>query len=226
MSEVILAAQTGRETGTSNSRRLRAADRVPGVLYGGDGPAEKLSFVRKDLRDALTTDAGRNAVIRLQYDGTSVLTMLREVQVHPVRRRVIHIDLVRLDEDAKVEVEVPIELVGDARAVTAEGGLAQQRLTDLQVSVRPSDIPNVVEVDVSDMVMDDVISVADLTLPDGVEVLNDPEFPVVVAEITRAAVSEEDEAAEGEDGEEGEGADGDDAEGSADDDASGGDDQE
>jgi large subunit ribosomal protein L25 len=214
MSEVTLNAETGRELGTAPSRRARREGRVPAVVYGGGEAATSVSVDRAELRRVLSTDAGLNALITLNVDGYSFITVVRELQRHPVRRDVVHVDFLKVDPTAPIEVEVPIRLVGEAKQVTTNGGMTEQRVSFLKVLVRPDAIPDSIEVDISDMTLEhSSILVADLVLPDGVESRSTPSQAVVTAELTRAAVT----ARGSEDGEEG-------AEGAAEaGDASGGD---
>lgn len=213
MSEVKLTATSGRTTGTRPSRRLRAEGRVPGVIYGGGEAASTVEFEWPELRAALSTDAGMNALVRIELDGSSFLTIVREMQRHPVRREVTHIDFLKIDETAKIEMDVPIVLIGEAKEVQVNDGLVEQKLQFLTVLVRPADIPNEIEIDISEMQIDDAIHVSDLQLPSGVEVLNEADETVVTADVTRAALVPDDE----EEGVEGEG--GDDAEAEGDGDA-------
>lgn len=190
MSEVTLTAETGRETGTRPSRRARAEGHVPGVVYGSGEPAISVSLDRKDLRRALSTGAGQNALITLVVDGERHIAVVREIQRHPVRREVTHIDFLKVDPSAPIEVEVPIRLTGEARGVTSQGGITEQRITVVKVLVRPDSIPDSVEVDITDMTLDHSILVKDLTLPDGVTATSNPQQAVVTAELTRAAVTQ------------------------------------
>jgi large subunit ribosomal protein L25 len=189
MSEVILAAETGRTVGTRPSRRLRAEGRVPGVVYGGGKPAQTITFRRADLRHALNTEAGRNALVRLEFEGESFLTLVREIQRHPVRRDVTHVDFLKVDETKPVELDVPVVLVGEPKQVTVMGGMTEQRLNSVRVRVRPDNIPNAIEVDISDMRLDRSILVKDLVMPEGAVSLSKPQQAVVTAELTRAAVT-------------------------------------
>ena len=189
MSEVTLTVETGRTTGTRPSRRLRAVGRIPGVIYGGGGPATQVTFLRSDLRTALTTEAGQNALVTMIADGEQFLTVVKEVQRHPVRRDVIHVDFLKIDSDKPIEVEVPIRLVGEAKQVTVNGGMTEQRLNSLLVRVRPDRIPNAIEVDISVMTLDRSLLVKDLELPEGVTSLSKAQQAVVTAELTRAAVT-------------------------------------
>lgn len=197
MSEVTLPAESGRPTGSRPSRRLRAAGRVPGVIYGHGEPAETVSFLYADLREALTTDAGRNALIRIETGAESHLTVVKDLQLHPVRRELSHVDFVKVKVGEAIEVEVPVVVTGEAKAVTQNQGITALRMTEVLVSVRPDRIPNEFEVDVTDMDLDSTITVADLDVPEGVEVLTDPEEVLVSAELTRAALVDTEEEAEG-----------------------------
>jgi large subunit ribosomal protein L25 len=189
MSEVTLIAEAGRTTGTRPSRRLRAEGRVPGIVYGAGKPAETITFARADLRHALNTEAGRNALIRLEFEGQSFLTLVREIQRHPVRRDVTHVDFLKVDETKPVELDVPVALVGEPKQVTVMGGMIEQRLNTVRVRVRPDQIPNAIEVDVSEMRLDRSILVKDLVMPEGAVSLSKPQQAVVTAELTRAAVT-------------------------------------
>jgi large subunit ribosomal protein L25 len=188
MSEVTLTAETGRTTGTAASRRARLENSVPGVVYGAGKPSLPISIRRSDLRRAMTTDAGSNALVTLTVDGESDKVLVREVQRHPVRRDVTHIDFMRIDPTKPVELEVPIVLVGEAKQVTVNGGMTEQRLNKLKVRVRPDAIPNSIEVDISVMRLDKSLLVKDLDLPEGSVSLSKPQQAVVTAELTRAAV--------------------------------------
>ena len=216
MSEVTLTASTGRETGTRPSRRLRREGLIPGVVYGEGKDATVLSVDRKELRRALSTDAGQNALISLTVDGTTYLTVVKELQRHPVRREVTHVDFLTVDPDAAIEVEVPIHLVGEAKEVSQNGGITEQRLMALKVLVKPGAIPDGIDADITDLTLTTTITAADLVLPAGVELVTDPEQAVVTAELTRAAVTARNE------GDDSEGGDGDgDAKAAGDGDAEG-----
>lgn len=213
MSEFKITLTTGRPNGSRSARRMRNDNLIPGVVYGLGTDPLPVSVQGADLRRALTTDAGLNALLELDVDGSHELAVVKEIQRHPVRREVIHIDFLRVDPDARIEVEVPIHTVGDAELVHQEDGIAVLRLNSVLVSVKPTDIPDGVMVDISEMTMDTTITVEDLDLPAEVDVVTSGDEVVVSAEITRAALVEdttaEDEAGEeGEAGDAGEGADG------------------
>ena len=220
MAEITLQATTGRPTGSRASGRLRAEGKVPGTVYGLDKDPQSVAVVWRELRAALVTDAGLNALIDLHVDGAKGdLVIVKELQRHPVRRDVLHVDFLRVDADELIAMDVPIVLEGEASKVLAADGVVDQALHHLGVSSKPSDIPNEILVDVSELEVGDVIRIGDLQLPSGVTTDSDPEMAVVTASIPVVDLgeSEEAEAAEGEgaEGEAGEGEAGEAAEGDA-----------
>lgn len=212
MSEFKITLTTGRPSGTRAARRMRRDNVVPGVVYGLGTEPLAVSVQGADLRRALTTDAGLNALLDLDVDGSHEMAVVKEIQRHPVRREVIHVDFLRVDPDARIEVEVPIHTVGDAEKVHHEDGIAVLRLNSVLVSVKPTDIPDQVMVDISEMTMDTTITVDDLDLPAEVDVVTPGDEVVVSAELTRAAlvqdaVAEDEGAGESDEGESAEGGD-------------------
>ena len=176
--QVALAAHPRPGSGKSEARRLRREGRVPAVAYGPDLKAIPLSVDARELYHALHTDAGQNAILRLEFDGRDQLALAREIQRHPVRRDIQHVDFVAISRTQKVTADIPIHLEGEASGV-ADGGIAEQPLYTLSVEVLPLDMPDAVVVDISDMEIGDVKRVEDLELPEGVEALDDPESTVV-----------------------------------------------
>ena len=191
MAEVALEAEIGRPTGSRSSRRLRAEGKVPGILYGHGVTPQALAVDRKALRAALAQEAGLNALIALEVDGTRHLAMARQLQRDTLKGFVSHVDFVIVRRDEIVSVEVPVRLVGEATEVERADGLIEQQLFELTVHALPADIPNFVEVDISGLSIGDAIRVSDLKLPSGVTTDLDPEDPVVMAQASRLV--EEDE---------------------------------
>ena len=208
MAEITLPAHTGRPTGSRPSNRLRAEGKVPATVYGLGGDAVTVSVEWRDLRHALTTEAGMNALINLEIDGhASELTIVKEMQRHPIKRSVLHIDFLRVSRDVAIEVEVPIVLTGEAEQVTRDGGTVDQALFHLTISAKPGSIPNELVVDISGLTIGDAVRVGDIALPDGVETEVDADEPVVIGSAPQAEeVVEpvEGEVVEGEAGAEGE----------------------
>ncbi len=215
MAEITLPAASGRMTGTRPSKRLRADGRVPATVYGLGSDAVSVSVGWRELRGALTTDAGINALINLEIDGhASELTIVKDLQRHPIKRSVLHVDFLRVSRDVAIEVDVPIVLHGEAEAVLREDGVVDHMLFQLTVRAKPGSIPNEIAVDISALAIGDSIRVGDLALPAGVETEADPEEPVVVGQPPQIE-EEPEEVAEGVEGEEGEAAEGEGAEGGA-----------
>ena len=215
MEEVTLVAEIGRPTGSRSSNRLRREGKVPAIVYGHGSDPLSVAVNARELRAALSTEAGSNALIYLPVDGDKHVTLARELQRHPVRHTVTHVDFVLVNLDEDVQVDVPIHLEGDAEEVHRENGTIEQVLFNLPVSCKPTNIPSGLTYDVSGMVVGDTIKVSDLALPAGVVTELDPEEPVATAQVTRATIEAEEEAlaieaeaeaaaAEGEEGAEGE----------------------
>jgi len=199
MAEIKLQATTGRELGSGPSKRIRAEGNVPGVVYGLDADPIPVTVEWRPLREALTTDAGLNALIDLDVDGETALTVVKELQRHPIRGNVLHIDFLRVSADAEITVEVPIVLEGEAKAVLSENGTVDQLLYSLAINAKPADIPNELTVDISSLEINGSIHVSDIDLPAGVSTDVDPEESVVAG--NQATVDELPEPSEGEGGE-------------------------
>jgi large subunit ribosomal protein L25 len=191
MSEVTLVAESGRTIGSRSSGRLREDGRIPAVVYGHGITPLSVSIDRKDLRHALHTDAGHNAVINLEVGSDKHLTIVKDMQRHPVRNEVIHVDFLVVNRNEIVTVDVPIILEGESQAVHNADGTIDQQLFSLSVSTTPTNIPNDITVDVSGLGIGDSIRVGDLRLPEGVTTDVDPEEAVAIAQVTRATIEAE-----------------------------------
>ena len=185
-------------TGSSEARRLRAAGKIPAVLYGHGITPQAVAVDARALRGALNQDAGLNALLMLQVQSDRHLAMARQLQRHPVRGSVVHVDFVIVRRDEVVSVEVPIRLVGEATGVERADGMLEQQVFNLMVSSIPANIPNHIDIDVSALAVGDTVRVGDLKLPEGVTVDLDPEEPVLIATASSIAaeVAAEEEAAE------------------------------
>jgi large subunit ribosomal protein L25 len=226
-SEVRLTASPRTASGSRAAGRLRREGLVPAVVYGHGADPKSVSVVHRELRAALSGEAGSNALLDLRVDGEAVLALVKEMQRDAVRNEVIHVDFIRVSRDEAVTVEVPIHLEGEASEVTAGGGTLDQQLFNLTVTAKPGDIPAGISYDVSAMTIGDSVRVGDLTLPRSVTTDVDPEEPVAVAQVSQAAqeaealdmeaaAALEAEAAEAEGAEAAEGAEGEVPEASAD----------
>jgi len=204
-SEVTLIAEPGRTIGTRPSGRLRTEGRIPGVVYGHGISPLSVSVSRKDLRAVLHTDAGHNAVINLTVGGEKHLTIVKDLQRHPVRNEVTHVDFLVVNVNEVVSVDVPIVVTGESAAIKAASGTVDLQMHALSVQTTPGNIPNELTIDVTDLDIGDHIRVGDLVLPSGVSTDVDPEETVVLAQVTRATIEAEEleaEAAEAAEGEE------------------------
>jgi large subunit ribosomal protein L25 len=181
MAEIILHATPRPPQGTRPVRRLRAEGKVPGVMYGLGGDPVTVTVDWRELRAALVTEQGLNAIINLELDGERTPTLVKEIQRHKVRRDVLHIDFIRVDLNKTVDVEVAIHLEGEAEAVSSENGVVDQVLTALLITAKPGDIPAQLTVDISGLEIGHALRVADIELPAGVTTSVDPEEAVVTA---------------------------------------------
>ena len=188
MADLVLNTEEKTTIGSRSSRRLRRDGKVPCVLYGLGQDPEIFSVDYGELRGALTTDAGLNALIQLSINGTNQLTILKTLQRHPVKDEVIHVDFVRVDPKQELAVEVPIVLEGVAKKVTDQNGMVDQTMFSLSVLSLPDAIPNELTADVSELEINDAIRVSDVVLPEGVRTEVDPEEAIAVGTVTRSTM--------------------------------------
>lgn len=186
-SEVTLVAEPRRTTGSRASNRLRVQGLIPGVVYGHGSFPRPVTVPRRELRAALTTDAGSNALVNLNVAGEEMLTIVKDMQRDPVRNIVTHVDFILVSRDEVVSVDVPIVVTGESEEVKAGGGTIDQQLFTLTISARPGNIPNELTVDVSSLVIGDAVRVGDVVLPEGTTTDVDAEEPVVLAQVSQAA---------------------------------------
>ncbi|MGD2068547.1 MAG: 50S ribosomal protein L25 [Gemmatimonadota bacterium] len=193
--QVTLQAEKRTETGKGAARRLRALGRVPGVVYGRDEDTVSVSVDAKEAEHLFHAISVENTIVELEVEGLdgSFPTLVREIQVHPYKADLLHVDFYRIQAGVKVEVEIPISLLGVPEGVKQSGGVLQQVIHELPVSVLPSEIPESVEIDVTGLGMNEAIHVYDLDLGDEVEVLIDPDRTVASVVAPKALVVEEEE---------------------------------
>jgi large subunit ribosomal protein L25 len=198
-----LVVTAREELGTRESRRLRREGRIPGVLYGGGEPVA-ISVAERELRRALTGNAGLHSILDVEIDGhgKTHASILKEYQVDKIRGHITHVDLQEVPLDKPIHASVSVHLHGgeDAPGVR-EGGVLSQPLRELNVEALPLEVPEHLNLDVSHMGVGDTLRIADVHAPDGVTLLDDPE--TVVATITAPTREVEPEPVEGEEGEEG-----------------------
>ena len=207
MSETVLHAEAGRSTGSAASRRLRREEKIPAVVYGQGMDPLTLAVKRSDLRVAVSGAAGLNTILDLTVDGTAYPVIIKDIERHPVRRTVQHVDFIQVNLNEEITVAVPVRLEGEAKEVAQANGLVDLDMAEMDVVTTPRNIPDEIVIDVTEMTPDDVIRVADITLPEGVAAAVDEDALVVTVLMMKVVEEEVAEEGEGEEGEEGEGSD-------------------
>ncbi|MDB4915482.1 MAG: rplY [Gemmatimonadetes bacterium] len=184
----VLSAETRTDSGKGVARKLRAAGRVPGVVYGHAREAQSLSVNARDLDKLLSHIAAGSTVIELSVGGATTNTLIREIQRHPFKKIIMHIDFQELVAGEKITVDVPLVFVGVPEGVRLSGALLEQILHSVEVLVDPSAIPNHIDVDVTHLAMGHSLHVRDIKLPEGLEVLSEPGATICAVIAPRAAV--------------------------------------
>ena len=201
METVTIEARPRTATGKGPSRRLRRDGIIPAVTYCRGTETVAIEISRERLRGILRSEKGRNSLITLTVEGgQSYSVMVQDYVVHPVSRQLLHADFLQVDLSLPVEVEIPFRTTGKSKGEVA-GGTLLQNLRHLRVRCQPGDIPTVIEADVSELEIDSVIRVRELTLPPGIELLHREDQKLVVVKPPR--VEEAPKPAEGEEGAEG-----------------------
>lgn len=188
MATASLSAEARSETGKGVARKLRASGRVPGVVYGHGREAQALTLVARDLEKLLSSIATGSTVVELTLGNSTTKTLIREIQRHPFKKQILHVDFMELVAGEKVIVDLPLVFVGVPEGVRLSGALLEQILHSVEVKVDPSSIPNHISVDVTDLVMGHSLHIRDLVLPAGVEVLSDEDATICAVIAPRAVV--------------------------------------
>jgi large subunit ribosomal protein L25 len=180
MSEIVVIAKSRDSRGKNAARRLRREGLVPGVVYGGAVENIAVSVDPKALQKVLRSEAGRNAILKLDIAGTgSTNAILKSWQVDPVKENFLHADFFRIAMDVAIRVTVPIQARGEAKGVKVDGGILELIMRAVEVECLPGDIPERIELDVSDLGLNDSLRVSDLPVSDKVKVLEAPDQVVV-----------------------------------------------
>jgi large subunit ribosomal protein L25 len=189
MPQVTLNASLNTEHGSRNARRLRHAGSIPAVVYGEGTETIAVTVDAKSFRTAVSGEQGLNSLITLDADGATFLVMAREIQRHPVRGTVSHIDFHIVDPNRPVVTEVPLHLVGDAVEIRHADWEVDQQMFNLEVRARPDHIPTHIDVDISELKVGDSIHIEHVILAEGVEAVGDPSTPVVTTRAGRVALT-------------------------------------
>ena len=169
MSEAIytLEATVRTDKGTGASRRLRHANQVPAILYGTDKEAQNLALAHNKVWQAQENEGFYSHILTLVIDGKKQEVILKDVQRHPYKAQILHLDFQRVDATHKIHTNVPVHFIGEDVA-TKSGGTVAHTMTELEVTCLPKDLPEFIEVNVADLELGQTLHISDLTLPKGV----------------------------------------------------------
>ncbi|MFL5575032.1 MAG: 50S ribosomal protein L25 [Gemmatimonadaceae bacterium] len=193
MANASLSATLRADTGKGVARSLRRNGQIPGVIYGHGREAQALAIPARDVERLLQQIAAESTVVELALDGKTARTLIREIQRHPFKRHILHVDFQELVAGETVKVRVPLVLVGTPEGVRTGGGIVDQTMRELEIEVDPANMPNHIDIDIAGLTIGHSIHVRDLALPAGVTVLGDEDASVVSVQAAR--VSEETPAA-------------------------------
>jgi large subunit ribosomal protein L25 len=185
-----ISATARAETGKGVARKLRAAGEIPAVIYGHKRAAQSITVPARDLDRLLARISAANTVVELSIDGTTSRTLIREIQRHPFKRQLLHVDFQELVAGETVTVKIPLVLVGTSDGVRTGGGVLDQVLYSLEIECDPASMPNHIDVDVTNVGVGESVHVRDLVLPQGITVLDDADASVLSVQLTRAAVED------------------------------------
>ena len=184
--EITVRAKVREGRGKNDARRARREGMVPVNVYGGEGDAVAAMAPLSELAAILRSESGRNTIFTLDIEGVgSSDVMFHERQVDPIRGRLIHADFTRLVKGQKIEVTVPLHLVGEPIGVRDEEGHLEQIIREIEIRCQPRDIPDAINVDVSNLHVHDVLHVSDIPPIEGVEILETPENVIVTVGIVK-----------------------------------------
>jgi len=198
--QIEISASKRTLQGKGASRRLRGSGKVPGIIYGGDSQAQAIELDHNNLYHKLKLEAFHASILSLDLDGKKEQVLLRDLQMHPFKLQVQHIDFQRVDPNKKVHMKVPLHFINAdiAPGVKVSGGIVSHILAELDVSCLPKDLPEFISVDLSNLTTISSLHLSDLSLPQGVEIpalIRGENLPVATIIIPRAVAAEEAAAA-------------------------------
>ncbi|HEY4133183.1 MAG TPA: 50S ribosomal protein L25/general stress protein Ctc [Gemmatimonadaceae bacterium] len=180
MATASLNATARSGNGTGDARKLRALGNVPAVIYGHGRQAQSLTINTREIDRLLSTVSAGSTVIELTVDGKTARTLIREIQRHPVKRNIVHVDFQELVAGEKITVNIPLRFTGTADGVRNSGGILEETMHQVHLRLDPSSIPDHVDVDVTPLTIGHSIHIRDLKLPEGVTILDEPGATVCV----------------------------------------------
>jgi large subunit ribosomal protein L25 len=180
MAEIVVNAKGRDDRGKNAARRLRREGLVPGIVYGGKGGSIAIAVDPKALQKVLRSEAGRNTILKLDIAGAGATNaILKDLQVDPIKDSLLHADFYRIAMDVAIRVTVPINIRGEARGVKVDGGILELITREIGVECLPGDIPERIDVDVSDLGLNGALRVSDLPASAKVKILESPDQVVV-----------------------------------------------
>ena len=195
-----ITAETRSDMGKGASRRLRREDKVPAVIYGAGKDAASITIDHNSLFHHLEHEAFYSHILNITVDGKKEKAVLKDLQRHPYKPTILHADFLRVDAKEKLRMNVPLHFTGgeDAPGVRIDGGMVTHNVSDVEISCLPGDLPEYLEVDLSELEMDHSLHLSDIKLPKGVEIVQlthgaDHDQPIAAVHKTRA-VADDDEA--------------------------------
>jgi large subunit ribosomal protein L25 len=189
--EIVVRATWREGRGKNDARRARRNGQVPVTIYGGEGETVAALVPASELAAILRSDTGRNTIFTLDVDGVGASeVMFVDRQIDPVRMRLVHADFKRLVKGEKIETTVPLRLVGEPIGVKEQAGVLEQIVRNLDIRCEPRDIPEHIDVDVTNLAVHDVLHVSDIPVTEGVEILEEPETVIATVGVVKEEVVE------------------------------------
>lgn len=193
-----LSAEVRHDKGKGASRRLRRVGKVPGILYGAGEPPVELSFDHNELRNNLAYEAFYSHILKIKVDGGEHQAIVKDLQRHPAKPIIMHLDLLRVKDDVEIRVHVPLHFLGEKEAigVKQQGGVVSRNLIEVEIACLPRYLPEYIDVDVTNLEINHALHLSDLKLPEGVRIVQlahgeEHDLPVVAIHHPRITVEEE-----------------------------------
>ena len=196
----VINARTREDTGKGASRRLRRqSGEVPAIIYGGKKHAEKISILHKDITKALENEAVYSSIISLAVDGKAEDTIIKDIQRHPAKQVILHLDFLRVSKTTKLQTRVPLNFLNEDICVGVKmgGGLIAHTMTDIEVSCLPKDLPESIDVDMEQIDVGQIVHLSDIKMPSGVESVSlsqGAEYDLTVATVNKQKAADIEEA--------------------------------
>lgn len=171
--EFVLNAELRSENGKGDARRMRRAEKIPAILYGAGGDSVPLTFVHKDIAHQLENEAFYSHILTVNVDGKVEKAVLRDLQRHPSKPRILHLDLLRVSATEKITMQVPLHFIGEeiAPGVKEGGGLISHQMSNVEIRCLASNLPEFLDVDMSAVNLGETLHLSDIKLPQGVEIV-------------------------------------------------------